>query len=834
MMRRIRRLFGRKLAGCSKSLALLCFSVVAVYLYLNRSRSQFVLQGVKDVWDANGVQSLEKGASCGVVCGIGQKSFYVKTGTDNTIGPTICYNGKIIISPDNNNGGRGLNMLVIDIQKMEVTDVKTFDTYTDDAAFLQYMKKAPKNAVILLVTHDEITERLSNEGRQWFRLMGSYLIDNVGFRDAFVLVGQIGLEQKQAIEFHKKREHGGYSLPIEKKGCFSLPFGPLRDISQFIPKVTEYKMVVEKLDKCGLTTECGGDKFSVMVDTGDGDQRKPTICINGEIVLGEKVNHAGRGFNVAVLSSAEKKVSTVTVFDTYEKDSSSMEVFLENLVEGDIVVAVVNDDGQRKLSTHARDLYNQLGSSMIQNLRFRDVWYFVGKKGIKGFTSTEQISFAGYDGSWPTSMKDSFCLPYNLKGTDIPPTPKSKRNEARREFCKKYDGYEHLCDPAAVDETLQGVELVDRSHANDGIFKVPIVIIPGLVPLFNSVNHNAIVRTMETTLMQPGIKPNMVLVAYDENFPEYGELSTLFGFHNISVKASTTYVDVLDKAIEAGWDYFDVKDHIIIIEEELILAPDFLSFMQQCLNVFDSDPTILAVSGWNYNGYDVTSGDREAVYRVEEFPGLAFMLRRNVVEKYMLGKLSKCCHKRVWDHWILTDESGNEITGDVIVPDVSRVFHQPYQSAKDEDKHLVELFQKPRLTNVEGDMTLKNMDDLSSEKYDALIQSFIENSEEFSLEHLQNCIQDPVLKVPVVADSKPNFVIFYHQTNKNDYAVLKKISRCFGLFWVADHPPRNQFRGVIRFYYDDRNVLLVGSSSKFYKYKLETRYLLTVDNVGKS
>ena len=40
----------------------------------------------------------------------------------------------------------------------------------------------------------------------------------------------------------------------------------------------------------------------------------------------------------------------------------------------------------------------------------------------------------------------------------------------------------------------------------------------------------------------------------------------------------------------------------MIIEEELILAPDFLSFMQQCLKILDSDPTLLSVSGWNYNG----------------------------------------------------------------------------------------------------------------------------------------------------------------------------------------------------------------------------------------
>jgi hypothetical protein len=33
-------------------------------------------------------------------------------------------------------------------------------------------------------------------------------------------------------------------------------------------------------------------------------------------------------------------------FNTVE--SSSMEVFLENLVEGDIIAAVVSDDGQKK------------------------------------------------------------------------------------------------------------------------------------------------------------------------------------------------------------------------------------------------------------------------------------------------------------------------------------------------------------------------------------------------------------------------------------------------------------------------------------------------------
>ena len=44
------------------------------------------------------------------------------------------------------------------------------------------------------------------------------------------------------------------------------------------------------------------------------------------------------------------------------------------------------------------------------------------------------------------------------------------------------------------------------------------------------------------------------------------------------------------------------QDHFIVVEEELLLAPDFLSFLAQCFNAFNSDPTLLAVSAWNFNG----------------------------------------------------------------------------------------------------------------------------------------------------------------------------------------------------------------------------------------
>jgi len=37
-------------------------------------------------------------------------------------------------------------------------------------------------------------------------------------------------------------------------------------------------------------------------------------------------------------------------------------------------------------------MLNELGSAVVQNIKFRDAWAFVGQKGIKGFSDLEQVS----------------------------------------------------------------------------------------------------------------------------------------------------------------------------------------------------------------------------------------------------------------------------------------------------------------------------------------------------------------------------------------------------------------------------------------------------------
>jgi len=44
-----------------------------------------------------------------------------------------------------------------------------------------------------------------------------------------------------------------------------------------------------------------------------------------------------------------------------------------------------------RLSDLCKRMFNELGSAVVQNVKFRDAWAFVSQKGIQGFTHFEQV-----------------------------------------------------------------------------------------------------------------------------------------------------------------------------------------------------------------------------------------------------------------------------------------------------------------------------------------------------------------------------------------------------------------------------------------------------------
>ncbi|GAB1610993.1 uncharacterized protein LOC115220313, partial [Argonauta hians] len=787
-----------------KLLTLCCVIGVGLIYFINLDNIQ---AGKRQVWDISNTT----GDKCVVSCPRNQFSFYIKSGEGINSFPIICFNNKEYVSAKLKNVHRGLNGVFIDGKTKEVITVKHFDTYIEDHSFARFLKRTlPTETVVLLASHDEITANFRQHHRNCLKKYGSTLIGKVNFRDNYIFIGQRGLKSGHGIEFLKsnKKKFAGV---IEKSGCFDIPMGPLQPVISVTAEILTGEKILhgESIANCGMESACVDDSFPVYLYTGKENLDYPKICADERLFMAKGLNHAGRGMNVVTYDPRQKKVLYVANFDTYKEDSTDLEIFLEDLQDDFIIMVVVYDDSAIKLSQHARQLFNSFGSSMIQNLKFRDVWYFVGQKRIEGYSTFEQISYAKPDSGWPNSMQLFACVPYKMKGTKVRPDPMSYRNDKRREFCTKYEGYVDFCDISHVDDFIKPVSLVYKSFEGHKIFSTPIVVVPG-------VNHNAVVDTFQTIIMQCGLNPQMVLVCWDEKFPEYSELAELFGFQNRSLPSSTRYADVMMKAIAMAWTVFPDSNYVIFIEEELLLSPDFLFFMAQSMSLLEQDSSVLAISAWNYNGYETTSKNSSLLYRVEDFPGLGFMLKKQVYMQHMRGNMEYCCSKRIWDGWSIQ----NITDGEVIIPDVSRVYRQPSFNSHIEGDFAKTLFKLPRVTNLEQKVQLRNVQLLEKGAYESEILKFLRESHVLSEEFFSDCLrvtsQQPRLQFP---GNKQFYSVFYEQKHPTDFSLLTSIIKCFGLTLPTNRRPNGLHKGLLRLNHQGKQMAFVAQHSYYFYLK---------------
>ncbi len=308
----------------------------------------------------------------------------------------------------------------------------------------------------------------------------------------------------------------------------------------------------------------------------------------------------------------------------------------------------------------------------------------------------KKISYAGPEDAFAKPINKKFCVPQTLTGLRIRPDPLPNMNDGRRDFCSRYDGYGDFCSSDNVDKPLKPAPIINKTLEDHPVYNTPIYIIGGM-------SHNSLRMTLETVIMQPGIRPDLVYVCVDEKLTEQIGLIELFGFQYLNIKSSFSYTDVYHKSLEMIWSNNSThkdKTSAIIIEEDLILSPDFLYFFSNVYDIYIKDPNVIAISSWNYNSFLQIDGSSNYIYRTNEFPGLGFMLKKSVYEKYMAGNLKKCCSKRVWDNWDLRDATGSEAQMDVIIPDVSRVFRRPYDLSNSDFNYLKNIFNRKRKTNL--------------------------------------------------------------------------------------------------------------------------------------
>ncbi|KAL5207642.1 hypothetical protein ABZP36_032077 [Zizania latifolia] len=232
---------------------------------------------------------------------------------------------------------------------------------------------------------------------------------------------------------------------------------------------------------------------------------------------------------------------------------------------------------------------------------------------------------------------------------------------------------------------------------------------------------------------------------------------------------------------------------VIILEDDMEIAPDFFDYFEAAANLLDNDKTIMAVSSWNDNGQKQFVYDPKALYRSDFFPGLGWMLTKSI-----WIELSPKWPKAYWDDWVRLKEVHRD--RQFIRPEVCRTYNFGEHGSS------MGQFFKQYLEPIKlNDVHIKwNSEDLSYLREDKFLIQF--GKDVSSATPLNG--SDAVLKAHNMdADVKIQY---------NDQGDFERIARQFGIFeeW-KDGIPRTAYKGVVVFRYKSspRRIYLVGPDS---------------------
>lgn len=121
---------------------------------------------------------------------------FSKSSRENLIVQRIIFTSSII-DKDINGCGRGINVAVVDSVTRSILSVSNYDTYTKDSSALEtLLLTIRKGDIVILLTFDEPSSKLSQVTRLLLHELGSGMAQNLQHRASWYLVTQKGIKGK--------------------------------------------------------------------------------------------------------------------------------------------------------------------------------------------------------------------------------------------------------------------------------------------------------------------------------------------------------------------------------------------------------------------------------------------------------------------------------------------------------------------------------------------------------------------------------------------------------------------------------------------------------------
>ncbi|XP_076043179.1 protein O-linked-mannose beta-1,2-N-acetylglucosaminyltransferase 1-like [Oratosquilla oratoria] len=337
--------------------------------------------------------------------------------------------------------------------------------------------------------------------------------------------------------------------------------------------------------------------------------------------------------------------------------------FLRSVKSGRVILVASYHDASTHLEKSSREILKSMGSWAVPFVNFRDCWVWAWVAGgptlVEGLVPNMKLMQ-----SLPQSLRITFGLTPSSDERFCPEWPLGELWDKRRVFCDMYDGYGSFCsckDPFVPMETPKQTT-----------WREDMAIL-----ILTATRGHYLYRLLSQVLQQPGVKKWQVLTAVDGKNEEVLRLLDCMGVHyvvhNPEGKKALGISRNLRFGLYAAVQHFNSTDKFIVLEDDLILTPDFYSFMQQTSVILeDEEEEVYAVSGYNHFAYTHTASNVTALRRVSSFPPYGWMTTRAVL-KEILPKWLGPNIVNDWDYWLMSElVRGNR---EVVLPEVPRTIH---------------------------------------------------------------------------------------------------------------------------------------------------------------
>ncbi|XP_047546688.1 protein FAM3D isoform X1 [Lutra lutra] len=215
-------------SGVLRLLALI-FALVSTWIFLR----SFISLNMKTIhlsrWladlDSKKVEVVRTKCGLSKPCPDNFFAFKISSGAANVVGPTMCFENLVIMSPVKNNVGRGLNFALVNGTTGVVLTQKCFDMYSGDVTLLvKFLKEIPEGTLVLVASYDDPGTKMNDETRKLLTNLGSSYAKQLGFRDSWVFLGARDLRDKSPFEQFLKNnpdtnKYEGWPELLELEGC---------------------------------------------------------------------------------------------------------------------------------------------------------------------------------------------------------------------------------------------------------------------------------------------------------------------------------------------------------------------------------------------------------------------------------------------------------------------------------------------------------------------------------------------------------------------------------------------------------------------------------------